>query len=66
MDRAGWDINQNFIPMASPIDYVNAGQIQPLDDLLSTYAPNVYAQASRKGLGDPDLQWGDLRASGKW
>ncbi len=48
MDRAGWDINQNFIPMASPIDYVNAGQIQPLDDLLSTYAPNVYAQASEK------------------
>lgn len=30
-----------FIPMAAPIDYVNSGQIQPVDDLLERFAPNV-------------------------
>ena len=30
-----------FIPMASPIDYVNAGQIQPVDDLVKEYAPEL-------------------------
>ena len=30
-----------FIPMASPVDYVNAGQIQPVEDLVKEYAPEL-------------------------
>lgn len=37
-----------FIPMASPIDYVNAGQIQPLDELIPTYAPGLNGQLTEK------------------
>ncbi len=37
-----------FIPMASPIDYVNAGQIQPLDELIPTYAPGLNGQLEEK------------------
>ena len=32
-----------FVPMADPLEYVNAGQIQPLDDLLERFAPNLCA-----------------------
>lgn len=38
-----------FIPMASPVDYVNAGQIQPVDDLLEEFAPNAYADIPEVG-----------------
>ncbi|MCI9151358.1 MAG: DUF3502 domain-containing protein [Lachnospiraceae bacterium] len=37
-----------FVPMASPIDYVNAGQIQPLDELIPAYAPNLNASLEEK------------------
>ena len=37
-----------FIPMAAPMDYVNAGQIQPLDDLIGKFAPNVNAMLEPK------------------
>lgn len=30
-----------FIPMASPVDYVNAGQIQPVTELVSEFAPEL-------------------------
>ncbi len=30
-----------FVPMAAPIDYVNSGQIQPIDDLIGKFAPNL-------------------------
>lgn len=35
-----------FVPMADATDYVSAGQIQPVDDLLETYAPDLYASVS--------------------
>ncbi len=37
-----------FVPMASPIDYVNAGQIQPLDGLIPTYAPGLNGQLTER------------------
>lgn len=39
-----------FIPLASPIDYVNAGQIQPVGDLLDEFAPNLMGQITEQDL----------------
>ncbi len=32
-----------FVPMADPTEYVNAGQLQPIDDLIERFAPNLSA-----------------------
>lgn len=43
MDLSSGEEFDLFIPMAAPIDYVNAGQIQPITDLIPEFAPNLNA-----------------------
>lgn len=37
-----------FVPMSDPLEYVNAGQIQPVGTLLETFAPNLSAQLNER------------------
>lgn len=34
-----------FVPMADPLEYVTAGQLMPIGDLVERFAPNLYSQA---------------------
>lgn len=37
-----------FVPMSAPMDYISAGQIQPLTELLPTYAPQTWASLEER------------------